>query len=533
MTFVSLSGTFAVVSIMVGKSVITYSSDYSSSDLARNAGYTSTEVATLLCFLVGMIQLIMYISRMGVLSFLLSECLVSGFTTGAAIHVFTSQVKDLLGIKLQRISGTFEMIKTYTEVYNQLTNVNIAALIMSLSTIVILLINNEILKPRVSKITKIPVPIELILVVGGTFLSKYANLPEIYGIDPVGHIPLGLPEPSIPRFDLWRELLVDSIAIAFVSYSITVSMALIFGQKYKYEIGFNQEILALSVCNIFSSMFSCLPTSASLSRTVIQETAGARTQLASFVSSILILFVLLWIGPFFEVLPRCILAGVVVVAIKGMLMKISEFNHFRRKSNRDGFVWLLTFLSVVIFSIDVGLLVGVCLSVLCLFFYGINSHMCVLGNVPQTDFYLDIDKFQKAIEIPNVKIVQYSGTINYATKASFRNQLCEILKINLLKEMKQKEMSIDKNGKQSIPSSSISFNHLIIDFGPLANIDSSSIKMLTDLINDFEKLNIKISISSCTTKIYEILIKNEFKFMNMLYPSIQDAVHDTLIDHFA
>ena len=193
---------------------------------------------------------------------------------------------------------------------------------------------------------------------------------------------------------------------------------------------------------------------------------------------------------------QCILAGVVVVAIKGMLMKIAEFNHFRRKSNKDGFVWLLTFLAVVIFSIDVGLIIGICLSVLCLFFYGINSHMCVLGNVPQTDFYLDIEKFQKAIEIPNVKIVQYSGTINYATKASFRNQLCEILKINLLKEMKQKEMSIDnKNGKQSIPSSSISFSHIIIDFGPLTNIDSSSIKMLTETINDFLKLNIKISIS--------------------------------------
>jgi len=214
-------------------------------------------------------------------------------------------------------------------------------------------------------------------------------------------------------------------------------------------------------------------------------------------------------------------------------MKIAEFNHFRRKSNKDGFVWLLTFLAVVIFSIDVGLIVGICLSVLCLFFYGINSHMCVLGNVPQTDFYLDIEKFQKAIEIPNVKIVQYSGTINYATKASFRNQLCEILKINLLKEMKQREMSIDnKKGKQSIPSSSISFNHIIIDFGPLTNIDSSSIKMLTETINDFLKLNIKISISSCTTKIYEILIKNEFSHMNILYPSIQDAVHDTIMDHF-
>lgn len=58
-------------------------------------------------------------------------------------------------------------------------------------------------------------------------------------------LPLGLPEPALPRFDLWKEMLFDSVAIGFVSYSVTVSMALIFGQKFKYDIDFNQELLAM------------------------------------------------------------------------------------------------------------------------------------------------------------------------------------------------------------------------------------------------------------------------------------------------
>lgn len=95
------------------------------------------------------------------------------------------------------------------------------------------------------KRTKLPIPIELIVVVGGVLLSKYLSMEEKWEIIPVGHIPVGLPPAILPNFALWKELLVDSIAIAFVSYSVTVSMALIFGQKLKYEIDFNQELLAM------------------------------------------------------------------------------------------------------------------------------------------------------------------------------------------------------------------------------------------------------------------------------------------------
>lgn len=103
------------------------------------------------------------------------------------------------------------------------------------------------------KITRLPIPIELIVVVGGVLLAKYLHMTEKWAIIPVGHIPVGLPSPVLPRFTLWKELLVDSIAIAFVSYSVTVSMALIFGQKLKYEIDFNQELLAMVKINFGGS----------------------------------------------------------------------------------------------------------------------------------------------------------------------------------------------------------------------------------------------------------------------------------------
>jgi solute carrier family 26, other len=129
------TGTFAVISIMVGKCVNKYTTESGESDPnfeGTTLTYSPIEIATSICFIVGVIhvikqnlfwtytmktiansnlQLLMFAFRLGILSFLLSECLVSGFTTAAAIHVLTSQIKDLLGLKLPRIQGNFELIK--------------------------------------------------------------------------------------------------------------------------------------------------------------------------------------------------------------------------------------------------------------------------------------------------------------------------------------------------------------------------------------------------------------------------------------
>lgn len=208
------------------------------------------------------------------------------------------------------------------------------------------------------------------------------------------------------------------------------------------------------------------------------------------------------------------LASIVIVALKGMLMQIGEFPRFMRKSKKDGFVWMVTFLVVVIVSIDIGLLVGIILSLCCILCNSLQSDICYLGNIPDTDLYLDVEKFEKAVELPFVKIFHYSGSINFATKASFRNRLCETLGINLLKELKYSDK--DRN---------LNFKQLILDFSSLSSIDPSSVTMLTALINDFIKLNINICITGCSSTIYEILQRNEFKYMNLLYPTIPDAIH--------
>lgn len=91
---------------------------------------------------------------------------------------------------------------------------------------------------------------------------------------------------------------------------------------------------------------------------------------------------------------QCVLASVVVVALKGMLMQTKEFFTFWKLSRLDAGVWMVTFLTVVIFSIDIGLLVGIILSLACIFIRGMKPYTCLLGHIPKTDLYLDINRYK-------------------------------------------------------------------------------------------------------------------------------------------
>lgn len=147
-------------------------------------------------------------------------------------------------------------------------------------------------------------PIELMCVIGGTLISMALQLAPTYGVTPIGDIPTGFPAIQLPMFELLGELFVDAFTVAMVSYTVSVSMALIFAQKLNYEVDFNQELLAMGSGNVVGSVFGCLPFAASLSRSNIQQSVGGRTQVASLVSCCILAVVLLWIGPFFELLPR-------------------------------------------------------------------------------------------------------------------------------------------------------------------------------------------------------------------------------------
>ncbi|XP_054007384.1 solute carrier family 26 member 6-like isoform X1 [Hylaeus anthracinus] len=535
-------GTFAVVCLMTGKTVMTYSIPHYDESTTPNATdimfnhtkehlymYTPMQVATAVTFMVGIYQIIMYIFHLGIISTLLSEPLVNSFTTGAAVYVFVSQIKDLLGLKLPKQKGYFKLIFTFIDIIKEIRNTNIAAVIVSLITITCLTFNNEFLKPWANKKCSIPIPIELIAVVSGTLTSKYLGLSKEYNIQDVGNIPTGLPSPAIPTFDLLHLVAIDSIAITMVSYTITISMALIFAQKLKYKINSNQELLAMGMSNIFGSFFSCMPVSASLSRSLIQQTVGGRTQIASIVSCLILLTILLWIGPFFEPLPRCVLASIIVVALKGMFQQAKQLMKFWKLNKYDALIWIATFLMVVVVSIDIGLLFGIMLSLLIILLQSIRPYTCLLGHIPNTDLYLDLSRYKAAVEIPGLKIFQYCGTLNFANSNHFKSELYKRVGVNphnvIEHRLKLREKGIyidtgDSEDKQELRC-------IVMDMSALSYIDSSGVVALHSTITEFNQIDVNFFFVNCSSPIFEMIKKCDLylhgKLTFKIFPTIRDA----------
>ncbi|XP_013167653.1 PREDICTED: solute carrier family 26 member 6 isoform X2 [Papilio xuthus] len=534
-------GTFAVACLMAGKVVTQYSThpDYANlmnatanvttGGVIAGPQYTPLQVLSIVCLSVGFFQVIMWMLRLGAVSTLLSEPLVSGFTTAASFQVLSSQLKDLFGVKISKIGPNYKVVLTVIEVVKNLPSLNWAAVIISAITCLIIALNNEILKPIVSKLSRVPVPVELLAIVVGTLVSRFGSLKEQFGIALVGNIPTGLPVPEVPPVELFPSVALDAFTITMVTYTISMSMALIFASKEKYEIDANQELLALGASNVFGSFFGCAPICASLSRSYIQYQAGSKTGVTTVVSACLILCVLLWIGPFFEQLPRCVLASIIVVSLKGMFMQVKELRKFWRLSKLDAIVWLVTFLTTVLVNIDIGLAAGLLASVGTLFCRSQKPYTCLLGRVLDTDLYLDTKRYRAAEEIPGIKIFHYCGGLNFASKNLFRSTLFR--KIGYLKpaETTQEEDNLTKSESfEWDPTIGHRVQCVIIDATALSYVDAPGIRSLVAVQRELAASSITVLLAGANGPVLEMIDRYNSLESEQLqldtFPTVHDAV---------
>ncbi|XP_060852779.1 prestin isoform X2 [Rhopalosiphum padi] len=535
-------GSFSVVCLMTGKVVSTYANANANNanyinanvDADPTAGtfadpavslqphnaaavYTSIEVATAVTLMVGLIQILMYVFRLGVVCTILSETLVSGFTAGAAVHVVTSQMKELLGVKIENHNGLFQIVLTYYDIANRIRDVNFATITVSIITVVLLLSYNMHLKAFINKRLFMPVPIELITIVIGTALFQFTTFSEDYQIKLIGEIERGLPDFKPPPVNLLMSVITESVIIAIVAYSITMSMALLFSEKLKYTIDTNQELLAQGVGNVFGSFFSCLPFAASLSRSATQQTVGGRTQMASIVSAGLLVAVVLWIGHLFQPLPRCVLASITIVALKDILLQVRDVVRVWRTSKADAAIWIATYCTVVLVEIDVGLLAGVVVSLFFVFSRGIGTGIVVLGRIPDTDLYVDMDRYRRAVEVPRVRIIHYSGSLNVTNRNAFRDKVHGALS-RYDGQLAPITISIN-SGKETV----VRAQCVVFDLSGMHYVDSSGLTMFARLVDQLNEAGLLVYVAAVSGNVYDNMRAKQLGTVQF-FPTVHDAV---------
>ncbi|XP_048774241.1 prestin-like isoform X2 [Ostrea edulis] len=394
-------------------------------------------LASSMCFLVGVVQVIFGACRLGFVTTYMSDPLVSGFTTGAAVHVFTSQVKYVFGLKIPRFPNLFQIIYTYKAIIENLPNTNYVTVIISAICMVILYIVKVQINQRFKHKLKVPVPIELLVVVGGTLLSYFFNFHTEYNIKIVGKVPAGLPEPQIPNLKSAFEHVSDAIIIAVVAFAQSVSLAALMAKKHNYTMDSNQELIAYGAGNIFGSFFSCYPFAASVSRSSVQDSAGGRTQVTSVFSASLVLVVIILIGPLFESLPNCVLSSIIMVALRSMFLQVLELKNLWKVSRYDCVIWVVTFLAVVILYVDLGLWVGLIFSFLTVVVRTQCAKAVSLQKIPDVEMFADDKKYLKTQAQLGIRVIGFNSPLYYANGDMFVKQVFQIVGLKPERARKQ------------------------------------------------------------------------------------------------
>uniref|UniRef100_A0A671KGW3 Prestin-like n=1 Tax=Sinocyclocheilus anshuiensis TaxID=1608454 RepID=A0A671KGW3_9TELE len=398
-------GTFAVISLMIGGVAVREAPDSMFAVNGTNASQIvdfeardarRVEVVVAMTTLVGIIQFVLGLLRFGFLAIYLTEPLVRGFTTAAAVHVSVSQIKYLLGVHTARFNGPLSVVYSLDAVFRNIASTNVVTLIIGLVCTVFLYFIKD-LNERFKKKLPIPIPGEIIVVIVSTGISYGMVMSENYGVEVVGKIPTGLLPPKIPDFSVFPSLFPDAFAIAVVGFSIAISLAKIFALKHGYSVDGNQELIALGLCNFMSSFFHTFAVTASMSRSLVQESTGGHTEIAGLLASLLVLLVVVAIGFVFQPLPTTVLAAIIMVNLLGMFKQMKDIPALWRTSKIELAIWLVSFFASVLLGLDYGLVVAMGFAIL-----------------TSLSSYLLFVLFLKAEECSGIKIFQSNTSIYFA-----------------------------------------------------------------------------------------------------------------------
>ncbi|XP_025107910.1 solute carrier family 26 member 10-like isoform X2 [Pomacea canaliculata] len=508
-------------------------------------------------FAVGVLQIFLGMVRLGFLTTFLSDPLISGFTTGAAVHVMSSQLHSIFGIPVGQYSGAFKLIYGYRDFFGNLDQINYVTLTASVSAMLVLVlirdgINNN---KKHFPCMRVPIPIELLVIIGAALLSYYLHLHEAFNVEVIGHIPRGLPSVDLTVLRFLPNVMGKSLAICLTAFALSFAIAKILADKHDYVVDPNQELFAHGMTNIVGSLCSSYCSSASLSRSVVQEEVGAKTQIASLISAVLILFVLLVIGPLFKPLPNCILAAIIVVSLKKLFLQFSELRRLWKVSKLDFTVWIVVFLSTVLFDVDLGLLIGLIYNLVPILLRTQRPYVCTMGHIRGTEVYADVRVHREAQEIAGIKIFRFEAPLYFGNVDHFRRSLAaetgldpKELKI-VHKVIKETDLSLhheqvclgstqgvtksccdDHKNLRDLrtPSPSSGIYAIVIDGSTFQYIDSVTARVLREVIKEYEAVGIGVFLGECKPAVRAMLEKSGF-YVHVERRNVCATIHHAVV----
>jgi SulP family sulfate permease len=366
-------------------------------------------------FIAGIMLIIMGFARLGAVIKFIPHPLIIGFTSGIALIIFSSQVKDFLGLQMGAVPADFvDKWKSYIAYFQ---TINVYTVLIGVVTVIIISV-----WPKVTH----KVPGSLIAILITTAVAQLLHLPvETIG-SRFGHIPSSLPKPVIPHLDFAtiKNLIRPAFTIALLGgieslLSAVVSDGMIGGNHKS-----NMELVAQGVANICSSIFGGIPATGAIARTATNVKNGGRTPVAGMIHAITLLFILLFFGKWAALIPMGTLAGILVVVAYHM----SEWRHFvsiLKGPRSDMAILLTTFLLTVLVDLTVAIEVGMVLAAFLFMrnmikFSGVSNLMGDIEGKNNGDDEGSLEHFN----IPrNVEVFEITGPLFFGAAYKFKDAM--------------------------------------------------------------------------------------------------------------
>ncbi len=410
-------GPVAVASLMTASAL---------SPLAAQGSPEYLTMAILLALLSGLMLFAAGLLRMGFLAHFLSHPVISGFISGSAVLITVGQLKYLLGMPLP--SGS--LLKTLSALPQHLPQMKKATAAIGLSALVFLLFARLWLG-KLLKHIGVPAKVAELLtklapmavVIASTAIVARYGLDQSAAVSIVGDVPAGLPALALPSVD-WpamTALLLPAALISLVGFVESVSVAQSLAFKRGQRISPNRELLGIGAANIASALSGGYPVTGGFARSVVNFSAGAQTPAAGVISAVLMAIVIAGFTGGFHYLPHAVLAATIIVAVTA-LIDVDTLVEAWKYDKADAIALLLTFFGVIFLGVEQGILLGVVLSLAVLVWRSSHPHMAVVGRVPGTEHFRNIDRHQVET-LPGLVALRIDESLYFAKAQALESRI--------------------------------------------------------------------------------------------------------------
>jgi high affinity sulfate transporter 1 len=365
----------------------------------------------------GLLFILLSVLQMGWIAQFISRAVITGFLFGAAIDVVTGELPKITGSDGSG-DNAWEKFWSWLKGLDGIDGTTLLVGSLSLAA----LFGLRAVSPKF--------PGALVVVIGGLLASALFDLGD-NGVALVGDVPRGLPSLVIPDLGLVADhallVLVASVAIVMIGFSQSAGDARYFAAKNAYRVDINQESLAQGAATVGAGLFQGIPVSTSLSASSLNDSAGAKSQVATLTTGAAVVLTLIIFAPLFSDLPKAVLGAVIIEAVTTGMMDFPELRRLFVVKRSDFWIAMAAITGVVLAGVLAGVVIGVVLSLIWLLRVATSPAMPNLGRVKGTHVFREIDEHPDDERIPGVVALRLEGALFFVTADSLEDRIEELV----------------------------------------------------------------------------------------------------------